>query len=289
MVYSLLRGGGFILKFMNVNQNIHILVALFLLTLTTNIALAATGGPITTVPGVAANAVPGTSTNNPVMIPSGIPGGAGTIPEVQVGGILESPAIDPATGFPIGGGGAPASTNMPQPEIQTVITAEMMQEAMRIFINEAKLIRQEAEAGNSRQQHNVAVLYTLGLGVPLDHKTAFEWFNKAAEDGIPESQFNVAIALQGGLGTQKDLVTSYKFYILAAAQGLPNSADARDHLAQYLNREQIEAGQRMARGFLTKLERKRYYENRREIESKKMEAIRKGLNLNNIAPLNTDN
>jgi TPR repeat protein len=178
---------------------------------------------------------------------------------------------------------------MPQPEIQTIITAEMMQEAMRVFINEAKVIRQEAEAGNTRQQHNVAVLYTLGLGVPLDHKTAFKWFYKAADDGIPESQFNVAIALQGGLGTQKDLVTSYKYYILAASQGLPNSSDARDHLAQYLNREQIEAGQRMARGFLTKLERKRYYEKRREIESKKMEAIRKGLEPNNIEPPNTDN
>ena len=179
------------------------------------------------------------------------------------------------------------STNTPPAKVQEIITPEMMQEAIRVFIQEARTIRQEAEGGNPRQQHNLAVLYTLGLGVPLDHQTAFKWFNKAANEGVAESQFNVAISLQGGLGTRKDLVTSYKFYILAAAQGtLPNAAGARDHLAQYLNREQVEAGQRMARGFLTSLERRRYYQRRRERETKRMKAIRNGLNPSPIEPEN---
>ena len=175
-----------------------------------------------------------------------------------------------------GGGGTTGTTNSPQPQIQEIVTPEMVQEAMRVFVKESKLIREEAESGNPRQQHNLAVLYTLGLGVPLDHQRAFSWFNKAADEGLAESQFNVAIALQGGLGTRKDMVTSYKYYILSAAQGLPNAAASRDHLAQYLNREQIEAGQRMARGFVRNLERRRFYEKKKEDETKRMKEILKG-------------
>ncbi len=286
---------------------------LLLFLLNSNISRAIAGVTAPAVPSVTTNTVPGTGTNAPpTMIPGGIPGGTGTIPinpvpsvpggaptnpipgGVPSTGIPVAPAINPATGMPIGGGiptpgTLPPSTNMPQPQIKEIITPEMMQEAIRVFAREAKAIRQEAEDGNFRQQHNLAVLYTLGLGVPLDHQTAFKWFNKAANEGLPESQFNVAIALQGGLGTRKDLVTSYKYYILASAQGLANSAGARDHLAQYLNREQIEAGQRMARGFLTALERRRYYERRRGRERKRMEAIREGLDPNAVEPSNSEN
>ena len=261
--------------------------ALFLITISVK---AGAGIPLPGVPGAATNSVPGVSTNNPAPptnIPGGIPGGIGTItpnPMPGAGGLPGAPPIDPATGIPIGGGGAgipggtPVSTNAPQPQIQEIVTPEMLQEAMNIFVKESKVIREEAEGGNPRQQHNLAVLYTLGLGVPLDHQKAFSWFNKAADTGLAESQFNVAIALQGGLGTRKDMVTSYKYYILSAAQGLPNASPARDHLAQYLNREQIEAGQRMARGFLTNLERRRYYKKRKEREVKRMQEILRGIN-----------
>lgn len=234
------------------------------------------------------------ATNTPVMIPGGIPGGIGTIPPVPPGGnmmgaggaIPGSPAIDPTTGLPpLGqggaGGGSPGSTNnIPQPQIQTIITEEMYEEAMRIFIKDSKSIRREAEAGNTRQQHNLGVLYTLGLGVPLDHQKAFGWFTKAANEGLMESQFNVAIALQEGLGARKDMVVSYKFYVLAAANGMQNSAIARDHLATFLSREQIETGQRMARGFIMKLERRERLAKREETEKRRMEAILKGLDPN---------
>jgi len=91
--------------------------------------------------------------------------------------------------------------------------------------------------------------------VPLDFKRAHHWFNKAALQGLPESQFNLAIAYQGGMGVRKDMVIAYKFYSLAATQGLPYSSKARDHIAQYMSRIQIETAQRMARGFQQGIER----------------------------------
>jgi TPR repeat protein len=131
----------------------------------------------------------------------------------------------------------------------------MMREALRVFIRESKTIQREARTGNPRQQHNLAVLYTLGIGVPLDFKRAHHWFNKAALQGLPESQFNLAIAYQGGMGVRKDMVIAYKFYSLAATQGLPIAGKGRDHIAQYMSRIQIETAQRMARGFQQGLER----------------------------------
>ena len=131
----------------------------------------------------------------------------------------------------------------------------MMQQALRIFIRESKTIQREARAGSSRQQHNLAVLYTLGIGVPLDFKRAHHWFHKAAMQGLPESQFNLAIAYQGGMGVRKDMVVAYKFYSLAATQGLPIAGKGRDHIAQYMSRIQIETAQRMARGFQQGIER----------------------------------
>ena len=235
------------------------------------VAIPAPGGinPVTGMPslppgglsgGIGTLPTTGIPTNSPPMIPGGLPGGIpGGIPGVT------PPNIDPVTGIPTGGpiGGGPTtgvppggnsnvSTNAPP---VPVITPEMMQEALRVFIRESKTIQREARAGNPRQQHNLAVLYTLGVGVPLDFKRAHHWFHKAALQGLPESQFNLAIAYQGGMGVRKDVVTAYKFYSLAAIRGLPVAGKARDHIAQFMTRIQIETAQRMARGFHQGIER----------------------------------
>jgi len=264
--------------------------------------------------------IPGATNTPPSMVPGAIPGGVGTIPAVPGGapgmaptnavpggvpgmipggaipgaGIPGAPPINPGTGIPIGGvpvgpGTTPVSTNAPPPQIQEIVTPEMIQEAMRVYLQGARVIREEAEYGLVRQQHNLAVLYGLGLGVPLDHQKAFEWYKKAADEGLPESQFNLALAYQNGMGTRKDLVNAFKYYILASAQGLmiqtdpnelprPLASEYRDYLARFLNREQIETGQRMARGFMTNLERRRYYKRRQLFDKYKANLIRSGKN-----------
>lgn len=263
-------------------------------------------GTIPTIPGVVPGGVPGMVPTNavPGVIPGGIPG---TIPGTSTnmipggipgGGIPGAPAINPGTGIPIPGGGVPGtglpgttpvSTNAPPVQVQEIVTPEAIQEAMRVYLQGARVIREEAESGMVRQQHNLAVLYGLGLGVPLDHQKAFEWYKKAADEGLPESQFNLAIAYQNGMGTRKDLVNAFKYFILASAQGLmiqvapnelprPLASEYRDYLARFLNRDQIETGQRMARGFMTNLERRRYYKRRQLFDQFKASLILSGKN-----------
>jgi len=226
-------------------------------------------------PSIATNAVPMNPGAGGGSTVGGVPGaGAGPIPGSGPIPGINPPTLNPGTGFPTnsvpGTGAFPfpfpgtgtfppgPTTNAPPVMTQEEINREYnrrLREAMEIFKREAKLIRRQAREGNARQQHNLAVLYTLGLGVPLDFKRAHHWFNRAAQQGLSESQFNLGIAYQGGMGVQKDFVTSYKYYTLAAAKGLPFAGQWRDHLAQYMNRIQIEAGQRMARGFLQGIER----------------------------------
>ena len=126
-----------------------------------------------------------------------------------------------------------------------------------------------------RQQHNLAVLYTLGVGMPLDFRSAYKWFKIAADEGLPESQLNVGIALQSGMGIQKDLVGAYKYYTLAAVSGkVPIAAPARDNLAQFLTQFQIRTGQRMAQGFKQRLDAKlRYISERKQAERELYEAL----------------
>ena len=237
---------------------------------------------------------------SPTIDPSsGIPvlgaGGGGTIPGIGLpGGNL------PGIGVP-GAGGAPTglppdgSTLLPPGGVSTnqvpqpIINAAIMAEAMRVFQAEAKLIQAEANGkftGNVkldkwdkktrqvRQQHNLAVLYTMGVGVPLDFRSAYKWFKIAADEGLPEAQLNVGIALQSGMGVKKDYVGAYKYYTLAAARGLPTAAPARDNLAQFLSQFQIRAGQRMAQGFKHRLDAKQRYElERKQAEVELYEAL----------------
>ena len=230
-----------------------------------------------------------------------VPGVGGTIPGMGIPGVTI-----PGTGLPGGnlpgigvpgtGGTTPGTTPSPPPggvstnQIpQQIITAAIIAEAMRVFQAEAKLIQAEAngkftddlkldkwdkKTRQTRQQHNLGVLYTRGVGVPLDFRSAFEWFKIAADEGLPEAQLNIGIALQSGMGVKKDFVGAYKYYTLAAARGLPSAAQARDNLAQFLTQFQIQAGQRMAQGFKQRLDAKlRYISERKQAERELYEAL----------------
>ena len=220
----------------------------------------------------------------------GLPGGAGPIPT--------APTIDPSTGQPIGGTIVPlpglpggtlppggVSTNLPPQvndaallaEAKAVVQATIMlikAEAKGTFADDVNLDKWGKQIRQIRQKHNLGVLHTKGVGVPLDFLSAYKLFKEAADEGLPQSQLNVGIALQSGMGAKKDFVGAYKYYTLAAAQGLPTAASARDNLAQFLTRFQIQAGQRMANGFMERYNAKqKYIQDRKAAERKLFEEL----------------
>jgi len=106
------------------------------------------------------------------------------------------------------------------------------------------------DSREARQQHNLGVLYSTGIGMPLDFEKSVKWFHKAAEQGLLESQINLGIAYQVGLGVATDIINAYIWFSIASVNGSKLAPEYRDHMAQFMSRVQIEGAQRTAREML---------------------------------------
>jgi TPR repeat protein len=62
-------------------------------------------------------------------------------------------------------------------------------------------------------------MYSDGLGVPENDKTAVKWYTKAAEQGLVEAQHNLGLMYDKGEGVLENDKTAVKWYTKAAGQG----------------------------------------------------------------------
>jgi len=76
-----------------------------------------------------------------------------------------------------------------------------------------------AEQGFAKAQHNLSLMYHMGVGVTQDYKTALKWYTLAAEQGHASSQFNLGKMYHDGDGVVQVYKTAFKWYTLAAEQG----------------------------------------------------------------------
>ncbi|MDO4434153.1 MAG: tetratricopeptide repeat protein [Alysiella sp.] len=90
------------------------------------------------------------------------------------------------------------------------------------------LLKPLAEQGDKVAQHNLAVLYQEGLGVPADAVKALYWYEKAAEQGEAEAQFQAALMYSQGEGAVQNYPRAVYWYEKAAAQEHP---EAQNNLA----------------------------------------------------------
>ncbi len=60
--------------------------------------------------------------------------------------------------------------------------------------------RRSAEQGDALSQHNLAVVYAHGEGVPQNYADAVEWYLKAAEQGLASAQFRSWYVVRRGPG-----------------------------------------------------------------------------------------
>jgi hypothetical protein len=109
-----------------------------------------------------------------------------------------------------------------------------------------------AEQGDADSQFSLGYLYGNGLGVPQDYKQAVKWYTKAAEQGYIKSQYNLALMYDNGQGVPKDNVYAHMWWNIAAADGHENASKNRDMVADSMTTADISKAQSLARECLKK-------------------------------------
>jgi hypothetical protein len=84
-----------------------------------------------------------------------------------------------------------------------------------------------AEAGDSRAQFIIGMMYDLGKGTPENHTEAIRWYRRAAEQGIADAQTELGTMYFLGIGVVQDDAEAARWLRSAAEQGIPK---AQSHL-----------------------------------------------------------
>lgn len=113
-----------------------------------------------------------------------------------------------------------------------------------------KLYRQAAEAGISHAQHNLALMYYDGDGIPQDYAEAVKWFEMAAKQGDPVAMSHLGLMYANGEGVPQDFVLAHAWWNLAGARGDRQARRNRDIVAERMTPDQIGEAQRLAREWL---------------------------------------
>jgi TPR repeat protein len=113
-----------------------------------------------------------------------------------------------------------------------------------------------AEAGDMAAQVRLSLLYSVGAGVPQDHKEAFKWSLKAAEQGNAGSQFGVGVSYPAGQGVVEDYVTSFAWCSVAQANGNKAARLLLKKLKIDMTKQQVAVGQALAKQIFERIENK---------------------------------
>lgn len=122
------------------------------------------------------------------------------------------------------------------------VVEENMQKAFSLF-------EELAQEGDARSQYFLGLFYRDGEAVTQNYSEAFYWFKNSSEQGVANAQFELANMYAQGQGVDENLVIAYVLASLSAAQGHEGARDVRNIIVDYLSREQVIEGQRLAAGW----------------------------------------
>jgi TPR repeat protein len=114
----------------------------------------------------------------------------------------------------------------------------------------ARWFRLAAEQGYAAAQNNLGFLYNWGFGVKEDYAEALHWYRLAAEQGYAEAQYHLGNMYERGQGIPQDYVLAHTWFNIAAENGDSFASQLRDQLAQRMKPAQIAEAQRLAREWL---------------------------------------
>lgn len=137
-------------------------------------------------------------------------------------------------------------------DVKKKIEAE--EKKMRDLIARAKVSKVRAVEGDFLEQYNLGVMYSNGIGVPLDYSEAFKWYQRSAKQWHPEAQYALGSVYYLGQGAAKNKIEAYAWWNLAASQGVRAAIVDREKLAQEMTNDQVTIAQRLARGYIVEKE-----------------------------------
>ena len=87
-----------------------------------------------------------------------------------------------------------------------------------------------AQAGDDRAQFNLAQMYRLGKGIPVDLALARRWYEAAASQNHSTAQYLLGVMYENGHGVPKDLNRARSWYQRAANLNFVPAKDALEQL-----------------------------------------------------------
>lgn len=114
-----------------------------------------------------------------------------------------------------------------------------------------------AEAGDLQSQFNLAQAYRKGAGVPQDDEKAALWYRKAAEAGMPQAQNEYGLLFAQGQGVPLDYVQAFAWIDMPASAGDPQSVKNRAQLLTILDAAQQQKARQLAAEYAKRYGQKR--------------------------------
>jgi hypothetical protein len=99
-----------------------------------------------------------------------------------------------------------------------------------------RILRPLAEKGDMVAEYQYALMYERGAGVPQNYTTARSYYMKSAAQGFPMAMLNLAVLYGLGKGSPVDNVQSYRWFSLAIVRLYdPRQADNRAEAVRQRN------------------------------------------------------
>jgi TPR repeat protein len=84
--------------------------------------------------------------------------------------------------------------------------------------------------GVTEAQHNVAVCYEYGIGVPQNYRIAAQWYRLAYKQGSKEAMCNLGMLYARGRGVEKDENKGFQLIMESANRGYPWAMTILGHI-----------------------------------------------------------
>jgi len=111
------------------------------------------------------------------------------------------------------------------------------------YVESVRWYRKAADAGNADAQAVLGTSYEEGEGVTQDYAEAARWYRKAADAGHPRAQSFLGYVYFRGQGVPQDYVLAHMWYNLAASNSNGEDqkqwAEMRDDVAKKLTPQQL--------------------------------------------------